>query len=155
MRVPTAGSRRRFRLRGWIIGAVMILVLLHFRLRGLAGFYTVYLWFDSFGQASPWRHRFAAAVAAAGGLVEIVVGVAFAMSASTTKCDAAAKCMAAGCTAEGKTLLSDAGQKADVATVTFIIGGALIATGAVLWLTSPSLRASSAVARTLTTGIRF
>ena len=51
MRVPTT-ERRSFRLRGWIIGAVVLLVVLLFSLRGLAGFYTDYLWFDSLGQGS-------------------------------------------------------------------------------------------------------
>ena len=41
--------RRRFRIRGWIIAVVVVLVVLFFSLRGLAGFYTDYLWFDSVG----------------------------------------------------------------------------------------------------------
>jgi uncharacterized protein len=65
MRVPTAEPRRRFRLRGWIIGAVGILVVLLFSLRGLAGFYTDYLWFDSLGQGSTWSSLLAARVAPA------------------------------------------------------------------------------------------
>ena len=62
MRVPTAQPRRRFRLRGWIIGAVVVLILLLFSLRGLAGFYTDYLWFDSVGQGSTWSELLAAKV---------------------------------------------------------------------------------------------
>src|SRR3954447_21336975 len=54
MRVPTAQPRRRFRLRGWIIAVVIALLVLLFSLRGLAGFYTDYLWFDSLGQGGTW-----------------------------------------------------------------------------------------------------
>jgi hypothetical protein len=88
-----------------------------------------------------------AVVAAAGGVVAVGVGTVFALGASSTKNDADGKCTPAGCTAEGKNLLTDAGHKADAATVTFVIGGALLATGAVLWITSPSLRASTGAAR--------
>src|SRR3954466_10358336 len=55
MRVPTLEPRRRFRFRGWIIGAIVLLVVLLFSLRGLAGFYTDYLWFDSVGFGGTWR----------------------------------------------------------------------------------------------------
>ncbi len=65
MRVPTLEPRRRFRFRGWIIGAVVVLVVLLFSLRGLAGFYTDYLWFDSLGQGSTWSSLLAARVAPA------------------------------------------------------------------------------------------
>ncbi len=67
MRVPTVEPRRRsrFRFRGWIIGVVVVLIVLLFSLRGLAGFYTDYLWFDSLGQGSTWSSLLAARVAPA------------------------------------------------------------------------------------------
>jgi uncharacterized membrane protein (UPF0182 family) len=67
MRVPTVEPRRRsrFRLRGWIIGIVVVLIVLLFSLRGLAGFYTDYLWFDSLGQGGTWSSLLAARVAPA------------------------------------------------------------------------------------------
>ncbi|MEX1008484.1 MAG: UPF0182 family protein [Acidimicrobiia bacterium] len=65
MRVPTAEPRRRFRLRGWIIGLVVLFLVLAFSLRGLAGFYTDFLWFDSLGQGSTWSSLLAAKVAPA------------------------------------------------------------------------------------------
>ena len=65
MRVPTAEPRRRFRLRGWIIGVVVLFLVLAFSLRGLAGFYTDFLWFDSLGQGSTWSSLLAAKVAPA------------------------------------------------------------------------------------------
>lgn len=93
---------------------------------------------------STWRAPHTVAVAvAAGGLVAMSVTTIFALQASGTKSDADARCTTAGCTPEGKTLLADAGQSADIATVTFVIGAALLTTGAVLWLVSPSLRSSS------------
>ena len=94
-----------------------------------------------------------AVAAVAGGLVAIGVGSVFALSASSTKNDADATCTTAGCTAAGKTLLADAGQKADVATVTFVVAGVFLATGAVLWLTAPSPRVPAAVARDLGAGV--
>src|SRR3954462_8757105 len=65
MRVPTAEPRRRFRFRGWIIGAIVVFLVLAFSLRGLAGFYTDFLWFDSLGQGSTWSSLLAARVAPA------------------------------------------------------------------------------------------
>jgi len=53
MRVPQY-ERRRFRVRGWMIAVVVALLVLLFSLRGLAGFYTDYLWFDSLGQGDTW-----------------------------------------------------------------------------------------------------
>ena len=61
MRVPTA-ERRRFRVRGWIIAFAVVLLVLLFSLRGLAGFFTDYLWFDSLGQGDTWGSLLAAKV---------------------------------------------------------------------------------------------
>ena len=95
-------------------------------------------------ETSAWgtQHTLAV-VAASGGVVALGVGTVFALKAASTQSDADAKCTSAGCSPEGKILLADAGTSADVATVTFVVGAALVATGAVLWLTSPSLRASA------------
>src|SRR5918994_502384 len=63
MRVPTVPRRRRgFRVRGWIISGVILLVIILFSLRGLAGFYTDFLWFDSVDQGSTWRQLLSARV---------------------------------------------------------------------------------------------
>jgi uncharacterized membrane protein (UPF0182 family) len=63
VRVPTVERRRRsFRVRGWIIAGVVLLLILLFSLRGLAGFYTDFLWFDSVGQGSTWRSLLSAKV---------------------------------------------------------------------------------------------
>ena len=57
MRVPPVERRRRggFRIRGWMIAIVVVLVVLFLSARGLAGFYTDYLWFDSVGFGTTWR----------------------------------------------------------------------------------------------------
>jgi uncharacterized membrane protein (UPF0182 family) len=54
MRVPTSTERRPFRVRGWMIAVVVIVLVLLFSLRGLAGFYTDFLWFDSLAQGDTW-----------------------------------------------------------------------------------------------------
>ena len=59
MRVPTA-ERRQLHFRGWIIGFGVILVILLFSLRGLAGFFTDYLWFDSLSQGDTWSRLLSA-----------------------------------------------------------------------------------------------
>ena len=56
MRVaPVEGRRRPFGLRGWLIVAAVLLVILLLSLRGLARFYTDYLWFKDVGFAHTWR----------------------------------------------------------------------------------------------------
>src|SRR5262245_21947593 len=62
---PTEVPRRRFRLRGWLVALGVVLVVLAFSLRGLAGFYTDFLWFDSLGQGATWSNLLAAKVAPA------------------------------------------------------------------------------------------
>src|SRR3954452_16221763 len=53
--VPVEGRRRPFGLRGWLIRAAVLLVILLLSLRGLARFYTDYLWFKDVGFAHTWR----------------------------------------------------------------------------------------------------
>lgn len=56
MRVPSVeGRRRSLGLRGWLIGAAVLLVILLLSVRGLARFYTDYLWFDDVGFTRTWR----------------------------------------------------------------------------------------------------
>ena len=57
MRVPSVPTcrRRSLGLRGWLIGAAVVLVILLLSLRGLARFYTDYLWFKEVGFANTWR----------------------------------------------------------------------------------------------------
>jgi hypothetical protein len=53
--VPVEGRRRPFGLRGWLIVAAGVLVVLLLSLRGLARFYTDYLWFKDVGFSHTWR----------------------------------------------------------------------------------------------------
>ena len=53
--VPVEGRRRPFGLRGWLIVAAVVLVVLLLSLRGLARFYTDYLWFKDVGFSHTWR----------------------------------------------------------------------------------------------------
>ena len=57
MRVPPVRrpSSGRFRVRAWMVVLVAILFVLFLSARGLAGFYTDYLWFDSVGFGPTWR----------------------------------------------------------------------------------------------------
>ena len=53
--VPVEGRRRPFGLRAWLIVGAAVLVILLLSLRGLARFYTDYLWFKDVGFAHTWR----------------------------------------------------------------------------------------------------
>ena len=61
MRVPSVEGRRRpLGLRGWLIGVAILLVILLLSLRGLARFYTDYLWFKDVGFTKAWRELLSA-----------------------------------------------------------------------------------------------
>lgn len=82
MRVPTTQERPRrpgrFRVRGWLIAGVVAVIVLLFSLRGLAGFYTDYLWFDSIGQGDTWRTLLSARLVPAFGFTVIFFALMFA-----------------------------------------------------------------------------
>lgn len=59
---PVEGRRRTFGLRGWLIGAAVVLVILLLSLRGLARFYTDYLWFKDVGYQHTWRSLLSAKI---------------------------------------------------------------------------------------------
>jgi uncharacterized membrane protein (UPF0182 family) len=61
MRVtPADVPRRPLGLRGWLIGAAILLVVLLLSLRGLARFYTDFLWFKEIGFDDTWRRLLSA-----------------------------------------------------------------------------------------------
>ncbi|MDQ1519335.1 MAG: uncharacterized protein QOI55_408, partial [Actinomycetota bacterium] len=63
MRVPTTDvPRRSFGPRAWLIGAAILLLLLVTSLRGIARFYTDFLWFDEVGFSRTWRSLLAAKI---------------------------------------------------------------------------------------------
>lgn len=93
--------------------------------------------------ASSWRaSHTVATITASSGVIALGVGTAFALDAVSTRSAADPLCQASGCTSEGKTLLENAGAKADIATVSLVVGAVLLVTGGVLWFTSPSLQPS-------------
>ncbi|HZN16015.1 MAG TPA: UPF0182 family protein [Acidimicrobiales bacterium] len=77
MRVPTDRPARRGRIpasRIWIIAAAVVLLFLITSLRGIAGFYTDYLWFKELGFTKVWRGVLGSKAA----LTLIFIGVFFA-----------------------------------------------------------------------------
>ena len=63
MRVPPVQSRRRpIGIRGWLIAAAIVLIVLLLSARGLARFYTDYLWFKEVHFESTWRELIEAKV---------------------------------------------------------------------------------------------
>ena len=92
--------------------------------------------------------RTAGIVVGAIGVVGVGIGAVFGLGASSKWSDAKAKCTAYpyGCSQESLDARSSAQSKASVATIAFIVGGAAIAGGAVLWLTAgPSQEKSVAI----------
>jgi hypothetical protein len=91
---------------------------------------------------SRW-HTNAAIVAGALGLVGVGVGTAFGISAINQWSDAkSAGCSQTACpTRSGYGSWSTAHAAGIASTASFIVGGALVATGAVLWVTKPKKRA--------------
>lgn len=73
--LPRPRSRRRFsrRVRVVVLIAVSALIVLLLSLRGIAGFYTDYLWFDALDYTSVWRRVLLAKIA----LGAIFVGIFF------------------------------------------------------------------------------
>ncbi|MES1188785.1 MAG: tetratricopeptide repeat protein [Myxococcales bacterium] len=81
------------------------------------------------------------------GVVGLGLGTFFGLQASSKWSDAKAKCTdyPYGCGAEGADLRSSAHSGATVSTVAFVAGGALLATGVVLYLTAPSKKQTVAL----------
>jgi uncharacterized protein len=55
MRMPTIERRRPSNRRIALIAVAAVLVVLLVSLRGIAGFYTDYLWFQELGYTDVWR----------------------------------------------------------------------------------------------------
>jgi hypothetical protein len=92
--------------------------------------------------------RTLAYVAGGAGIVGIAVGSIFGVVSMGKKSDAKSECRAPDyklCTAAGVEAGKDAISAGNVSTVAFIVGGALLAGGAVLYFTAPSSRGSVAL----------
>jgi hypothetical protein len=91
--------------------------------------------------ASSWSGQHTAAVITAGaGVVGIGIGAFFGLQASSKWSDAKDACSnyPMGCDARATDLSKNAKENATISNVGFIAGGALLATGAVLFFTAPS-----------------
>lgn len=94
--------------------------------------------------ASSWgAHHTLSVVAAGVGLVAGGAATVFALDASAKKSRADAGCTEAGCTPEARQANLDAGRAADYATVAVASSAVFLVGAAVLWITAPSLRAST------------
>jgi hypothetical protein len=94
--------------------------------------------------------RLLAAISGGVGLAGIVVGTAFGLKAASSWSTARGDCTPTGCPdatyAQATSARSDAATSATASTVAFVGGGALLATGVLLWLTAPrSVEASAAL----------
>jgi hypothetical protein len=92
--------------------------------------------------ASSWNTNKTLAVVAGGvGVAGVVVGSVFGLMAKSKNDEALQpkNCSTSTlCTQAGLNLTSDAKNAADVSTVAFVVGGAGLAAGIVLWITAPS-----------------
>ncbi len=94
-------------------------------------------------QGSGWKT--AGIVTAAAGVVGLGLGAVFGVEAVSKNNQALqpANCpTSSACRPSGLALTNDAFTDATVSTIAFVAGGALVVGGAVLWLTSPSPRAT-------------
>lgn len=74
------------------------------------------------------------------GVVALGLGSVFGLQASSTWSDGEKLCPNDVCTSEGKTKWDDARSSATASTITFVVGGVLVATAIVLFVTSPTER---------------
>ncbi len=91
-----------------------------------------------------WKPMHTAAVAVGGvGLIGLAIGTGFGVAASSDWDDANIHCDKTrtpwGCDRVGVDAHDSASSKASVSTAAFMLGGAAVATGAVLWILAPRL----------------
>lgn len=105
--------------------------------------------------SSASSQRTVAIAAGAVGVVALGAGAIFGLGASSKWSDAKATCthFPDGCSADGVDAGKDASSKANIATVAFILGGASIAAGAVLWFTAPKPSESNVALGLAPTGV--
>jgi hypothetical protein len=89
------------------------------------------------GGSSRTAVRAIALVGAGLGVVGLGIGTAFALDANAKKGDYQQRESGGTCDAECVSLSKDAVGAATASTIAFVAGGALVAAGAVLWLTAP------------------
>jgi hypothetical protein len=72
------------------------------------------------------------------GVVSLLVGTAFGLSAISTYGDSNDYCIGDHCNQRGSDLRNTAATRADVSTVTIGLGAAAVAAGVIVWFTAPS-----------------
>ena len=93
-----------------------------------------------------WRPlRLAALGAGALGLVGIGLGSYFGIKAIDEQSGAPGKCLGDVCNTQGSAVRWDAIRAGNVSTAAFVVGGALGATGIILWVISPSKKRATRV----------
>lgn len=88
-------------------------------------------------------------IVAGAGVVGIAVGSVFGLVASHKNSESNAQpggCNAGGCPPAAYALRNDARSAGDVSTAFFVVGGALVAGGAAMWIVAPKRGASTTVA---------
>jgi hypothetical protein len=98
-------------------------------------------------QAPSWGTQKTLAVAAASvGVIGVGIGSVFGLVAKSkfdqSNSDGAKYCDASGCTPDGITLRHTAVGLGNASTIAFVVGGAALAAGVVLWITAPRASAS-------------
>lgn len=88
---------------------------------------------DAFGTTQAWI----AAAAGGAGLVAAGIGSFFGIRAITLDAQSSPYCNGGSCTQPGYSDLTQAQSSASASTISFSIGGALLASAVVLWLTRP------------------
>lgn len=103
--------------------------------------------------------RVAGGITAGVGVAGIVVGSIFGLKASSKRDDAQAICQDSDpklCHAsEGLDVWRDARSAGTISTISFVAGGALIATGAVLWIVAPQVRVRSGASHSTSIAVRL
>jgi hypothetical protein len=95
--------------------------------------------------------RIAALGVAGLGVVGLGIGAVLGLKAISTLDESDRLCDGQRCTQRGADLASRSRDEADGSTLAFLLGGAAVAAGVILWLTAPSRGA--AAARTISVGI--
>jgi hypothetical protein len=98
---------------------------------------------DRVSSSSGGTQRVIALVAGGVGVAGVAVGSIFGLQSMSKHNDASAKCPGACSDQAGVELWNDARSAGNISTIGFVVGGVGLATGAILWLTAKTPRASA------------
>jgi hypothetical protein len=105
-------------------------------------------------KANGWQRPLALVVGGLG-VVGLGVGSYFGLRSLSKHDDAATHCGASTCDAQGYDANKDALSSGTTSTVAFLVGGGLLATGIVLWVTTPTAPRAAALRVVPAVGPRF